>query len=69
MSWFKTFLPEPEPEFSPVVPNLDKIERNIERYRRAIEQNKKGDARKNELKRGLTYWEKVKELAVMEANN
>jgi len=65
MAWYNFWrkLPEPEVIDKPfITPSIEKVEFNIARYRRAIEQNTKGDQRLAQLTSNLAYWEKVKEL-------
>ena len=66
MSWNPFKKPELAPEPFPVVPPLEKIEWNIARFERAIEQNGKGGNRLAELNRNLARWQKLRELVLME---
>lgn len=47
----------------PKIPPMERIEKNILRFRRAIEQNTKGNDRLYELNKNLAFWEKMRELA------
>lgn len=63
-SWRNTKPAEEEQVTQPFVtqglPNetIDKMEKHVRRYTLALEQCEKGEERRNELQRGLTYWKR-----------
>lgn len=64
MSWLDFFKKKPEEtKPMPKILPMEKIEKNIARFQRAIDQNTKGGDRLYELNKNLAYWEKMRDLA------
>ena len=68
MAWYDSFFPGAEktaPAPVPVILPLEKIDANILRFKRAVEQCGKGGNRLSELNKNLAYWEAMRNLAVL----